>query len=527
MEYVFDKWVQEKVIKKVNIYQRYTLLSALLTGIAAHGFMLFQKISYRDDLYFYFGVGDTFSSGRWGLGILKAVNEGLGLGHYSMPLWNGLLSIVLLALCAMLIVGIFQIQNKIYAVLIGAYMVSFPVVTSTFAYMFTAPYYFFAALCMVLAVWFTKRYQKGFFCGISLITFGMGIYQAYFGVATAVFVMLLLKEFAECTFAENFRCAVKYFLTLVGGITGYFLMNKLCLSITNTVLSDYQGISGLSNISMAELLNALKKAYFIYPELLTEDFVGLTNGSLIRILYGICFFITAVLAVLLFRQIKGGISNKILYGMLLAVIPLSISVIFVMAFSDETVTHTLMVYAFVFIAIYPMVLLQILRRLLLEGKERKLTEYLHGIICVTVAAMTIFYMRLDHAAYLQANYQQENAIAYFTVLMSEIKGTEGYKDEYPVAFLGAIDGIDTSIAWTPEFQNITLQGYNMTTPGFMDYYANIEFMRVHCGYTYTVPDNLEEIAELEEVAAMPCYPDQGSIKVIDGVVVVKFSEYRE
>jgi len=523
MERVFDKFIYERVIKRINIYQRYTFLAAMVAGLWAHGFTIFNKISYLDDCYYYFDVGATFSSGRWGLGIIRAIKDALSLGHYSMPVWNGLSSLLILALGAMLVVRVFEIENKIYAILVGAYMVVFPVVTSTFAYMFTAPYYFLAALCMIVAVVLTKKYRMGCLAGGVLIAFGMGIYQAYFGVATALFVMLLLKDFVSLPFEENMKRAMKYFFTLVGGIVVYFLMNKLCLALTNTDLNDYQGISGLTNFSVGEILTGIKDAYLIFPELVFGNFVGISNGGLIRGAYLACFLLFIILAVLIFGQIKGNVLNKILYVVLVAMVPLSLAVISVMAFSEETYIHTLMIYDFVFIAIYPMVLLQTLQKITLKAKGLKLTEWLHGITCIVVALMVVFYIRLDNFAYLKANYQQENALAYFTVLMSEIKGTEEYRDELPVVFLGNIDGMDTSIAPIREFDAMTLQGYHTDMNTFISYYANVLFMEVHCGYEYVEPSNLEEIKASETVQNMPCYPDKGAVRVVDDVVVVKFS----
>lgn len=522
MEYTFDRLIKEKVLSKINEYQKYTFVSTILAGFLAHGFMFFNKISYLDDNTYYFGVGESFASGRWGLGIIEVVNDVLGFGNYSMPFWNGLSSLFFIAMAAMLIVGMFRIEHKAYAVLIGAYMAVFPVVTSTFAYMFTAPYYFAASLCMVIAVGITWKYRKGFFCAIGLIAIGMGIYQAYFGVAAALFVMLLLVNFSKTSFEENLKTAFKYLFTLIAGILFYFLMNKFCLVVTKTNLNDYQGINGLGALSLKGILSGIKDAYLMFPKLITGNFLGITNSILIRIAYLVCFFLFFMLAAILFQQIKGFCFNKILYVVLLCLVPLSLAVISVMAFSEDTYIHTLMIYSFVFIAIYPFVLLQAAAK---EKVNRKLMEWLHGMACITVAVMTLFYIRLDNTAYLKANYQQENAIAYFTTVIAEIKGTKGYNDELPVVFLGNIDGMDSSIAHVPEFDNITLQGYHTNMNQFISYHAGLRFMKLHCGFAYRLPENVEEIKEMEYVKDMPCYPQKGSIEVIDDVVVVKFSKY--
>lgn len=525
MKYSFDKFIREHVIDKINIYQIYAMASAVIAGFCAHSFMIFNKISYLDDCYYYFDVGATFSSGRWGLGMIKAAKDVLGLGHYSMPVWNGILSLLILTLATALIVGIFQIEQKVYAVLIGAYMVVFPVVASTFAYMFTAPYYFMAALCMVIAAGITWKYEKGFMAAIPMIAFGMGIYQAYFGVATALFVMILVKNFSKTSFEENFKTAVKYFLTLVCAIIVYFLMNKLCLAVTNTDLNDYQGISSLTSFSLRDILKGIVDAYLIYPRLLTEDVVGITNGRLIRFAYLCCFVLFLFSVMLVFKQLKGDILNKILYVVIVILIPLSLAVISVMSFSEETYIHTLMIYDFVFIPIYPVILLQSVEYEGLNKTGKIVAEGIHGGICIVLTVMILFYARLDNAAYLKAHYQQENAFAYFTVLMSEIKGTEEYRDDLPVLFLGNLDSMDTSIAPVKEFNDITLQGYHTDMNKFISYYANVLFMEIHCGYEYSLPDNVEEMKALEQVQKMPCYPDKGSIQVIDDVVVVKLSNY--
>lgn len=64
------------------------LLSALLFGLLAHGFCFFSKYSMHDDLRSLFhGVGATYESGRWFLGVLSfAEVYGLGWGQYSTPM---------------------------------------------------------------------------------------------------------------------------------------------------------------------------------------------------------------------------------------------------------------------------------------------------------------------------------------------------------------------------------------------------------------------------------------------------------
>ena len=143
-------------------------------------------------------------------------------------------SLFFIALAAMLLVGIFQIKHKVYAVLIGAYMAVFPVVTSTFAYMFTAPYYFFGAMLMAYAVYLVRKNKYGMILASVLIAFGMGIYQANIGVATAFFIIVLLCDVRKQGFVKNITIAVRCFISLLAGIVLYFLCNNFFMSVTNT-----------------------------------------------------------------------------------------------------------------------------------------------------------------------------------------------------------------------------------------------------------------------------------------------------
>ena len=63
----------------------------------------------------------------------------------------------------MILSELFQIKHTGYAVLVGVLLISFPAMTSLFAYMFTAPYYMFAVLLMISAVYMTVKYSYGFF----------------------------------------------------------------------------------------------------------------------------------------------------------------------------------------------------------------------------------------------------------------------------------------------------------------------------------------------------------------------------
>ena len=108
--------------------------AVLICGLVTHGYILTNKISYHDDSVNYFGVGTTFESGRWALGLIQKFLTKIDFFNYSSSWWNGLLSILLVAVCAMILSELFQIKHTGYAVLVGVLLISFPAMTSLFAY---------------------------------------------------------------------------------------------------------------------------------------------------------------------------------------------------------------------------------------------------------------------------------------------------------------------------------------------------------------------------------------------------------
>lgn len=131
-----------------------------------------------------------------------------------------------------------------------------------------------------------------------------------------------------------------------------------------------------------------------------------------------------------------------------------------------------------------------------------------------------FYFQYANQCYLRANLQQSETIAWCNTLISQIKSVEGYNDDFQIAYINRENKDDKTAYQSTPIQGIVLNPYN-----FDDLYNNYtwrSYMMVWCGFCqpeisdYSVYDNHPAIE------AMPSYPDDGSIKIIDNVVVVKF-----
>ncbi len=190
--------------KIFNIDKRYKIifLSVFIWGFISHGMTLFNKFSFHDDMVSLFGVGGTYTSGRWMLGIISTLVQLLYDGvHYSLPLFNGVVSFILLGLSLCIAVNILDIKSRLACVVISGLWITFPSVAGLFGFMFTAPYYSLAVFMAVSAAYLICKYKEWYTFVAAVIIMGcsMGIYQAYI----PFFMTILLAYFIKTTYLEE------------------------------------------------------------------------------------------------------------------------------------------------------------------------------------------------------------------------------------------------------------------------------------------------------------------------------------
>ena len=179
---------------------RTAFLSALIFGLFCHGTGLLNKLSHQDDIANLFGFGATITSGRWMLHVLSWL-EGLlfGTGNASLPLYNGLISILCVSAVCALLTDLLRIRSRVYSALLGGVMIAFPVMAVLFSYMFTSHPYMIGLLMMTLCGWLickdTPWWLKA--AGVLLGGASVGVYQAFLPILLSLFLIDDLMELTE------------------------------------------------------------------------------------------------------------------------------------------------------------------------------------------------------------------------------------------------------------------------------------------------------------------------------------------
>ena len=101
-----------------------------------------------------------------------------------------------------------------------------------------------------------------------------------------------------------------------------------------------------------------------------------------------------------------------------------------------------------------------------------------------------------------------------------IKLTDGYDAELPLVIIG--DKIeDASFYKNEDFERYGMSGRSDT---LLNEYSRDVFWKKYNGFDHLIIEDKSAWESLPMVQAMPCYPQNGSIQVIDGAIVLKLQE---
>ena len=142
-----------------------------------------------------------------------------------------------------------------------------------------------------------------------------------------------------------------------------------------------------------------------------------------------------------------------------------------------------------------------------------------------MVAVVYNYMIVDNKIYFKMQISAEQCKSYSTRLVSAIQNCDGYSPDLPIVFIGNKE-ISEDLYPTPvldQINTVGVQGFAALRTS----YTYTHFLKYYLAYTDEIyeqdTDVSKEMAENPEVSSMPNYPEDGSIKIIDDMVVVKFN----
>lgn len=517
------------VMTRLSSADKMAFASAIVIGLLAHLYAFTNKLYNYDELYNTpgnYGVG--IENNRWFLELLGRFSSRTLTGSYSFPWVNGAVSILLLAISAMLVVRMFEVKSTLFAGVIGGFMVAFPAVTCMFFFMFTAVYYSVGIFLSILAAYFLVRLPKNIFANLLAVlslACSLGIYQAYFPNAVC---LCLLAVILSCAFEGKERKlsvvvlrGVHYVLALVAGMGLYFILNKVFQRVwaTGGSMGSYQGMDTMGQITAGEFIDGIKLCYQSFFALGREGMLYLNPTQFVVKAFLIIMLVLVGSALFLLYVYKEDWKKKALMLLGIALFPVAMFLIYIMA--PKAYVYTLVIYPAVFILIFFVVWVD--RYSQVMERYGLLTSIMQWIAVVLSGIILVAYIWYANGCYMCMEYTKYHDMAYFETMVTQIKSLDGYTDEMQVVFIG--DEIeDESHQMGGLIDKVfAMEGKSET---HINSYSRWHLVTKYLGYApeFGGYEEVQKWMANEEVQEMSCYPDDGSIKIIDDTIIVKLSE---
>ena len=485
-------------LRRVWREDRLPFLSALLVGLAAHGYAFTNKLVNHDEIESLFGKGATVTSGRWGLELVKLL-----FPDWSMPWIYGLLSLLLISAAACLMLRFLRLRTTAMRILLPALVAGFPSLTGNFCFMFTsAPYawsFFLAVLAVCLFRWGKPARMAG---SLVLLVLALGIYQAYISVAATLFLLSMLADALdnEKSVGQIVLDGVKALALMAAAIAVYYCVTLLVFRFTGAEFNSYvtENVNGAVSIP-----RRIRMAYDAFFYIFRFRHFSLITSEASRWLH---ILLVVATIVCMTPRMKKPLQIALIAALTL-LLPLSICCMFLIM--SEASIHTLVMYGFVCLYFW--------MSLVIERLEKPAGGAVRSAYALLLAAVALGNVYFANKCYLKLQLQYENAYAFYTSLAAQIRSTEGFDENTRLALVGRQDNL---IYDFPELDTEEFLGVNRD---LINVYSRENFFRYYLGFEIPFADEAE-IRALEEdpqVLAMAEYPYYGSVKKIGDLIVVR------
>ena len=480
------------------------LIFSFVIGTICHGYRFFNSSFSHDSLYYFYYrdfYSEVLSTGRYFRPLYSLIK-----GDIALPWLNGLLSLLFIGIACYFTIELLEIRNRWVKILICAVMVCNPSVTLTNAtYVHDVDCYALALLfvCMGMYLCCEKKYVSG----CTLFVVSMGLYQAY--IQVAVFLCVII-EFKDILSGNSIKEILKLFVCrlFVLGVSMvlYFIIYKLILLFPGLSASAYY--NSMENIRVFDIYTLIVSIKAVLSSELGWLLGKNNNSSVLVLLVNVVSIFT-----LLSVTVKQCFICKFSAGWYLAILFMALVALFGGGCTIFLMGsyHGLMMYSYYFVYVLLLVVCDGF-----GGKEVFIAEL---AVIVFIYDCVLFSNKL----YLRKEMEANSTLSYMTRVLDRMEMIEEYElNKTPVAFIGDLsysdiyhqrDGFKYDCTGIGDVYSLTYYG---TYEKYFDYVLNYPLCLVS-------EKEAREISKLSEVEKMGDFPARDSVRMIDGVLVVKLS----
>lgn len=468
-------------------------IATLLFGLAAHAFAMTNKLPFDDEAIYLFGKGTTTESGRYGLELLRLI-----MPDYSMPWIYGLISLLLISAAVCVIIKLFDIKSRVLQVLLGALFITFPAETGTLGYMFTAAPYALALFLSAAAVYsYSRRTRGGLIAALVMLAFSCSIYQGCFSFAASLCVLMMISRLVS---GEDAKTVLVSGLRMLAMLAAALLLYGAVILFFSKLL-DYPVLSGVVNSSQSIPMR-IAVEYSAYIKTILCGYFGYVRGTASRLAHIALLIVMAVLIVL--GEVKRhDIRHSLLLALCLFLFPLSCYCLYI---------HALALYSFASLYILAAIIIDRAE----PGWKLRPDAVAAAAMAVVIVCNTYFANEFSLYSYLM----KENVTSFYTSLLTQVYETPGFAEGTELALIGEPPEfpVERNACYTRD--EFTLLGNPVDSSAIAPF-----IIRYYIGSDIPLADDdtVAALKDTAEFAEMPVYPYYGSVRMIDGTVVVRLS----
>lgn len=516
----------EKFLKWFDTNKKIGFIVALVVGLIAHITMITETIMSQDGLWNsmeYFRPGEwEISIGRWGIAIVERLIQ-----FIAIPTINTVLCILMVAITAVLIIDLLDFKSKVSSIFTALALVLTPTLVVTLLYIYTAFAYCFNLListCVIWLIYKCKHKKLGPALAAICFMFSLSIYQGYVGVTVGLCMMIsILDLLKNKDIKEVFKNIGKTILVVVIGGILYLALTKIILMVSNIDASNY---NNANSISISGIISGLGTSLLqTYKDFGTFFFGNniVVNANYTRgLIYAVFFVMLAIGTVIAITSIKeknkkmkiGKMSLTILFILLL---PIGLNIIDIIA--SESTMYALTSVQMILIIPFAFAVFELLNKFVL-------VKWIAVLSCFGV--MWTYYLA-DNTSYAALKLTYNQAYSSTMRVMDRIETTPGYVKDMPILFGGIIG--NNNYPRTSSLYAYTV-GSIVNNTAFHGPYGSAmgtwtKFLKIFYGLDVrmcTAEEYYNIVTGEVYKNEMECFPAESSVKIMNGIVVVKLDE---
>lgn len=515
--------MEEKISRFFNEYGRFVLIAS---GIGFLTYFMMMSLNLVNDLDGIWHLSN-FIAGDWEISLGRGLQRYADRARFGIvsDSFNSMLTIIVIAITNTIIVKKYEFDGIFYKLLFITILMANPIVCNSLSYSYMSVNfglaYFFSVMAFVCVKTGNENRRKkifGTFSGAVFLGISMAFYQAYICVTCVLLLSYMIKLLIE----EKKVKSVFYYacsslgLILVGGIF-YLLITKALLFRAGIQMASYKGASNMSiGLMLRSLPESIEQCYlqfinFVWGQKMLADleFINI-------VLLGLGVVYIVAICIRFFELLKSQVMSAVIFLVMLGLLPVASCAVLLIA-----VGNTMSVLMSLGIVLGIVILGIVVPR---EGKTGFWLKRIYLFALVALAWFQLSAVENDQLAL------KEGKTATITLtenIISEIYH-QGYLEEQQyVAFVGR-PGDNDRFAQSTAYR--MANGYAKFGCWSTDARNNrVSWNGIISNFIGTnlyLCDDAEyqRIIGLQQVADMPEYPMEGSICIIDNIIVVKVSD---